>query len=104
LVAFNSGPVNIQYGNSAAFVVEYLTSSGALTVPLSGAISVTYTNTSGSSVVDTVTLSQNNNFFTGIWGTSLASLGLATWVATAGGGSTTWATGQIRVLQRASTY
>lgn len=100
---YQSGPVNIQQGNSANFLVEFLDSDGNLTVPSTGLITVTYTNTSNASQSDSVELSESNSFFTGTWSSTSAALGLATWVATMAGSTETQATGQIRVLQRQST-
>lgn len=97
---YNSGPVNIQTGNSANFTVEYLDSDGSLTVPSTGTITVTYTNTSNATQTDTVDLTESNEFFTGTWSSTSAALGLATWVATCSGSTSTQATGQIRVIQR----
>lgn len=101
---FQSGPVNIEQGNSATFNVEFLDSNGSLTVPSSGLIVVTYVNTGNSSQSDSVDLSESNSFFTGTWSSTSAALGLATWVATMGGSTETQATGQLRILQRQSTY
>ena len=103
MVTYNSGPVNIEFGNSANFTVEFLSATGALTVPSTGNITVTYTNTSNTTITDNVTLTQSNSFFTGTWSSTSAALGLATWIVTASGSTTTQATGQIRVLQRQST-
>lgn len=104
MTVYQSGPVNIQQGNSATFNVEFLDSTGALTVPSSGLVTVTYTNTSNTSQSDSVSLTEYNSFFTGTWSSTSAALGLATWVATMAGSTTTQATGQLRILQRQSTY
>lgn len=98
---FQSGPVNITYGNTARFVVEYLSSSGGLAVPSSGTLAVSYTNTSLSPATDIIDLSLTGSFFIGTWGSSVASLGLATWVVSAPG-VTSAATGQIRVIDTSS--
>lgn len=101
---YQSGPVNIQQGNSATFNVEFLDSDGVLTVPSTALIVVTYTNTSNTSQSDSVDLTESNSFFTGTWSSTSAALGLATWVATMAGSTETQATGQLRILQRQSTY
>ncbi len=101
---YQSGPFNIEAGNSASFVVEFLSSNGILTIPATTNFIVTYTNTANSSVVDTVTLTEVNSFFTGTWSSTSAALGLATWSVTATGSTLVQDTGQLRVLQRRSTY
>lgn len=97
-MTFQSGPVNISQGNSAQFVVEYFDADGDLTVPTTAEMTVTYVNTSNGTSVDSVTMTLSNSFFTGTWSSATAALGLATWVATADGGSTTQATGQLRII------
>lgn len=104
MAVFQSGPVNLEQGNSTVFNVEYLSSTGDLTVPSTGLITVTYTNTSNTSQSDSVALSNSGSIFSGTWSSTSAALGLATWVATMTGSATTQATGQIRVIQRQSTY
>lgn len=100
---YNSGPVNIEQGNSANFVVEYLSSTGELTVPASGTLTISYIDITNTSASESITLSLDNSFFTGTWSSTSAALGLATWVVMADGSTTTQATGQLRVLQRQST-
>ena len=92
------GPVNISQGNSAKFIIEFL-SSGVLTVPSSGNLVVSYTNLSNTSVNDTVDLTVSNSFFTGIWSSASAALGTATWVLTAAGSTSTQQTGQLRIIE-----
>lgn len=102
-MTFNSGPFNIQQGNSANFVIEFLDSSGSLTVPSTASLSVTYTNTLNASQTDSVTLTETNSFFTGTWSSTSAALGLAVWTATRTGSTETQSTGQLRIIQRQST-
>lgn len=97
---FNSGPVNIEQGNTANFAVEFLSASGSLTIPSTGNFTISYTNTSGVSTTETLSLTLNNSFFTCSWSSTSAALGLATWQVTAAGSTTVQATGQIRVIQR----
>ncbi len=101
---YQSGPFNIEQGNTAAFVVEFLSSAGILTVPSTTRFIVTYTNTSNSSTVDTVTLTEVNNFFNGSWSSTSAALGLATWSVTATGSTLVQDSGQLRIIQRRSSY
>lgn len=103
MTVYNSGPINIESGNSTFFTVEFLDSTGSLTVPASAGMTVTYTNTSNSTQTDTVTLTPNGSFFTGTWSSTSAALGLATWITTMTGSTTTQATGQVRVIERQAT-
>lgn len=108
MTVYQSGPFNIEQGNSAAFAIEFLDSAGSLTVPSSAELSITYvslTSTSPvSTVTESVTLTLENSFYTGTWSSTSARLGLATWVAMAANSTAVQSTGQIRVLQRQSTY
>lgn len=104
MVVYNSGPINIEQGNSAQFNVEFLSTDGTITTPTSASISITYTNTSFASVTETVELSESNSLFTGTWSSTSAALGIATWEAISASSTTAQAVGQIRILQRQSTY
>lgn len=95
-----SGPVNIQQGNTANFVVEYFDSSGNLSIPSGGTVTIVYRNTQNVTTTDTVTLTQTGSFFTGSWSSSSAALGLATWTAAATGSTAVEVQGQIRVIDR----
>ena len=103
MTVYNSGPFNIEQNNSAYFAVEFLDSSGSLTVPSAATLTVAYTNTSNAAQTDTITLTQTNSFFTGTWPSTSAALGLAIWNAYTTGNSTSQAIGQLRVIQRQST-
>lgn len=98
-----SGPFNIEKGNSATFNLEFLDSSGNLTVPSGATLSISYTNTSNAAQTDSVDLTLSDSFWTGTWSSTSAALGIATWEA-ASTGSTAVGTGQIRIIQRQSTY
>ncbi len=104
MTVYQSGPVNIEQDNTANFAVEFLDSSGSLTVPSTCNFTVNYTNRSNVSVTDTVTMTESNSLFTGSWSSTSAALGLATWSVTMAGSTSVQATGQIRVLQRQSTF
>lgn len=104
MTVYNSGPVNIEQGNSAEFTIEFLDSTGSLTVPSCATMSVVYTNTSNTTTTDAVTLSADNSFFTGTWSSVSAALGLATYTVLASGSTVTQSVGQIRIIQRQSTY
>lgn len=103
MTTFFSGPFNIEQNNGAFFALEYVSSTGDLTVPSTAALTVAYTNTSNTAQSDSVALTLDGSFWTGTWSSTSAGLGLATWTATSGG-STTTGSGQIRVIQRQSTY
>lgn len=92
------GPVNITQGNSAFFTVEFYDSNGNLTVPSGGAVVIQYTNINNTTQTDTVVLSAMNSFFTGIWSSTNAALGLAPWVVLAAGFSSAAQAGVIRVI------
>jgi hypothetical protein len=101
--SYLSGPFNIGQGNSANFTVEFFDSNGFLSIPPSATMSVTYVNTTGASQTDPVTLVSGGRFFTGIWSSTSAALGIATWVATALPSSVQAASGQLRIIERGST-
>lgn len=91
------GPTNIVQGNSARFVVSFL-SDGAITVPSSGNLTIAYTNTSSAAQSDTIDLTQVGDFFTGTWSSTSAALGIATWTLTSAGSTSTQQTGYIRII------
>ncbi len=92
-------PFNVVQGDSVEFTVEFLDASGILTVPVSGSLTVVYTNTAGSTDSLTTTLTPSGSFFTGLWNSGLSRLGFATWSVTAPGSLFTPAnTGQLRVI------
>jgi len=73
-------PVNITQGNSVQFTVEFLSSSGTLTIPIGGQLVISYTSAATlSSASQSITLTQTGNFFTGTWNSSVAATGLAPW-------------------------
>lgn len=104
VTVYNSGPINIEQGNSANFAVEFLDSDGNRVVPTSGTLTIAYLNITNTAVSETISLSEDNSFFTGTWSSTSAALGLATWQATMAGSATVQAAGQIRVIQRQSSY
>ena len=92
------GPVNLTTGNSANFVLEFLDISGLITTPSSATLTVSYTNTSNASQVDTVSLTLTGSFWTGAWSSTSASLGIATWNLASVGSTVSVQTGLIRVI------
>lgn len=93
------GPVNIPQGASASFVVEFLDTNGNLTMPSSGNLTVTYTNTANTSQTDTVALTLIESFYTGRWSSTSAALGIASWTVTAAGSTATQQAGTLQVVQ-----
>lgn len=90
-------PINLTLGNSAKFIVEYLSSSGALTTPPTATMDVSYYQ-GGVAFTDTLTLTAEGSFFTGTWNSSAVDLGPVDWAANAPGVATPAATGQIRIV------
>ncbi len=98
-MTFQSGPFNIEQGNSVNFAVEFLDINGNLSIPASPGMTVTYINNSASTQIDSVSLSLSGSFYTGTWSSTSAALGLAKWLTTAPS-SIQVSNGQIRVIQR----
>lgn len=99
-MVFQSGPFNMEQGNSIIFTVEFFDANGFTSVPSSASMSVSYRNTSNATQVDSVTLNVINSFFNGTWSSTSAALGLATWTAIANSSVGQVANGQLRVIQR----
>ena len=94
-------PTNIGQDNTARFVVEFFDSDGALTVPSSGTLTISYVDRAAlTSTSTSISLTQTNSFFLGTWSSTGAALGLATWSVSAPGITSPAATGQIRVIDR----
>jgi len=91
------GPYNIRYGNSAFFTVEFFDIGGNTTTPVSGTLSITYTNINNAAQNDLVSLTPNGDYLTGTWSSTSASPGLAPWTITAVGISSAAQKGVIRV-------
>lgn len=100
MTTFNSGPFNMEQGNSIAFTVEFLDQNGFTSIPSSASMTVAYNNTANSSQTDIVTLNVANKFFVGTWSSTSAALGLATWTAIANSSVAQVKQGQLRVIQR----
>lgn len=92
-------PTNITYPNTARFVVEFFDDDGALTVPSSGTLTIDYIDRVSLSATSTnIGLTQTNSFFVGIWSSTGAAIGLATWSVSAPGITAPADTGQIRII------
>jgi hypothetical protein len=92
--------INITQGNTAQFTVEFLDSTGSLTIPVGGTLVINYTNVSTlTSTSQSIILTQSGDFFTGSWNSAVAALGLAPWsVYAAGSTSTPAKSDTIRVI------
>lgn len=92
-------PTNITQGNTARFVVEFFDSDGALAVPSSGTLTISYIDRAAlTSTSTSIALTQTNSFFLGTWSSTGAALGIATWSVSAPGITSPAATGEIRVI------
>lgn len=92
-------PTNITYPNTARFVVEFFDDDGALTVPSSATLTISYTDRVSLSATSTnITLAQTNSFFLATWSSTGAAIGLASWSVTAPGITAPADSGQIRII------
>jgi len=91
------GPFNVTQGSTVEFTVEFLDASGALTVPSSATLTMTYTSVSGTSASSTIAMTQSGSFFVAIWGSGQATLGIATFSISAPGQATA-TNGSLRLL------
>ena len=90
-------PINIEKGDTAEFIVEFINSNGTISVPTGGTLTITYRVGTLTASQD-LALTQNGSFFTTLWGSSVADLGPATWTVTPTGGSAV-ESGSIRVVR-----
>ncbi len=98
-VPVNLSPVNITYPNTARFTVEYFDEDGALTIPSSGTLTVSYVDRVTLTTTSTdIALALTNSYFLGTWSSSGAVIGLASWTVTGAGITSPAATGTIRVI------
>lgn len=92
------GPTNITQGNSARFVLEFYDANGSITTPPSAGLSIEYTNTNNATQTDTISLGVVGSFYTGVWSSTSAALGLANWIVTSLGSTISLQEGIIRVM------
>ena len=90
-------PTNVISGNTAQFVAEFLDANGDITVPPGGVLNITYP-TGLTTASTSITMTQQNSFFTATWQSSVSDLGNATWNITASGSSVTQAQGDLRII------
>ena len=88
---------NIISGNTAQFVAEFLDINGAITVPPGGVLNIVYP-TGLTTASTSITMAQQNSFFTATWSSSVSDLGNATWNITASGSSAPQAQGDLRII------
>jgi hypothetical protein len=88
---------NITLGNTAQFVAEFLDVNGNITVPTAGTLNITYP-TGLTTASTSISMTQQNSFFTATWSSSVSSLGLATWNITATGSTNAQAQGTLRII------
>jgi hypothetical protein len=94
-----SGPFNLQQGNTAKITVKCFDANNRPTGVTVPTLTVKYTNTANSSQTDTVTLFETQTYFVGVWSSTSAALGLATWSTTTSSGMVL-SNGQFRVIAR----
>ena len=90
-------PVNIEKGNTAQFIVGFVSSDGNITIPAGGTVTIVYT-LGVTTASTTLTLTQNGSFFTANWDSSVADYGPAPWSVTATGAPAPALTGALRVI------
>lgn len=88
---------NVRRFSTAAFPVEFLDANGALTVPSSATLTITYTSTAGVLGSTVIGLAPVGFTFVGNWGAGNADLGLWSYSISAPG-QVSPITGNIRVL------
>lgn len=91
-------PVNVSVQSTAVFTVSFFDASGALTVPTSATLTITYPPSSNSitTVSCTIGMSPSGSFFTASWGAGVSALGAASYSVT-GAGQATPTTGTLRM-------
>jgi hypothetical protein len=91
-------PINATLGSTIVFTVTFFSSTGAVTVPSSASMTITYPPSSNSLTIVscTITLSQIGSFFTATWQSGVAALGIAT-VSANGTGQAAPTTSQLRL-------
>ena len=80
-------PFNVTSGSTVVFTVVFFDASGAITVPTSATITVTYPLSSNPLTTTScaIDMTQSGDFFTATWGTGVAALGKSSATASAPG-------------------
>ena len=88
---------NVTKGNTAQFVAEFLDVNGNVTVPASATLNITYPV--GITTVSTsISMTQQNSFFTATWASSVSDLGPAPWNITSIASTFAQAQGDLRII------
>lgn len=92
-------PINATLGSTIEFTVEFFDSANVLTVPSSATLTVSYPPSSNSIVTATVVIGMtpSGSFFTALWGSGVAALGLSSY-SVAAPGQATPTTGTLRLI------
>lgn len=88
---------NVVKGNTAQFVAEFLDANGKMTVPGGAVLNIAYP-VALTTVSTSISMTQQNSFFTATWSSSVSDLGPALWNITAAGSTITQAQGDLRIL------
>ena len=88
---------NIKQGNTAQFVAEFLDADGDLTIPAGAVLNIDYP-LGITSASTSITMTQQDSFFTATWSSSVSDLGLAPWNITATGSTVSQAQGDLRII------
>lgn len=92
-------PINARLGSTLEFTVEFFDSSNVLTVPSSATLTITYPLAANSLTLVSCAIGMTpaGSFFTAIWGSGVAALGLSSYSISAPGQATPTA-GTLRLL------
>ena len=73
-------PINATLGSTIGFSVVFFDTTGAVTVPSSATLTVTYPPSSNSLTTAScaIGMSPSGSFFTATWGSGVAALGIST--------------------------
>lgn len=90
-------PININQGNSAKFVVQFLNPAGAQVNPSSAAVTIVY-KIAGVTNSATIGLSASGSFWTATWSSAGADLGLVDWSVASNVTTNPAQIGQLRII------
>lgn len=88
---------NVTQGNTARFIVEFISSLGVQQTPSSAQVVVTY-SVAGSATTGTVALTLDSGFWAGNWDSTPADLGIASWLASSPLSPSPAATGLLNII------
>ena len=90
-------PTNIRQGNSAQFVVQFLSSLGAAVSPSSAWATLVY-NISGVSNSSSIDLALSGSFWTATWSSIGVDLGNVDWTVNSAATTNPAQTGTLRII------